>query len=156
MPHDVDLIILLAVGFGLALIFGYIAARIRLPPLIGYLVAGIVISPNTPGIVGDIHLANQLAELGVMFLMFGVGMHFSLTDLMQVRRIALPGAVLQIAVATLLGIGVSMIWGWNFGSALVFGLSLSCASTVVLLKALGDRGLINSVNGKIAVGWSCC
>ncbi|GAA5180542.1 cation:proton antiporter [Acinetobacter kookii] len=153
MPHDVDLIILLAVGFGLALIFGYIAARIRLPPLIGYLVAGIVISPNTPGIVGDIHLANQLAELGVMFLMFGVGMHFSLTDLMQVRRIALPGAVLQIAVATLLGIGVSMIWGWNFGSALVFGLSLSCASTVVLLKALGDRGLINSVNGKIAVGW---
>ncbi|OTG76158.1 sodium:proton antiporter [Acinetobacter sp. ANC 4169] len=153
MPHDVDLIILLAVGFGLALIFGYIAARIRLPPLIGYLVAGILISPNTPGVVGDIHLANQLAELGVMFLMFGVGMHFSLSDLMQVRRIALPGAVLQIAVATLLGIGVSMIWGWNFGSALVFGLSLSCASTVVLLKALGDRGLINSVNGKIAVGW---
>ncbi|NNG80775.1 cation:proton antiporter [Acinetobacter sp. ANC 5378] len=153
MPHDVDLIILLAVGFGLALIFGYIAARIRLPPLIGYLVAGIIISPNTPGIVGDIHLANQLAELGVMFLMFGVGMHFSLNDLMQVRRIALPGAVLQIAVATLLGIGVSMIWGWSFGSALVFGLSLSCASTVVLLKALGDRGLLNSVNGKIAVGW---
>ena len=153
MPHDVDLIILLAVGFGLALIFGYIAARIRLPPLIGYLVAGIIISPNTPGVVGDIHLANQLAELGVMFLMFGVGMHFSLNDLMQVRRIALPGAVLQIAVATLLGIGVSMIWGWSFGSALVFGLSLSCASTVVLLKALGDRGLLNSVNGKIAVGW---
>lgn len=153
MPHDVDLIILLAVGFGLALIFGYIAARIRLPPLIGYLVAGIIISPNTPGVVGDIHLANQLAELGVMFLMFGVGMHFSLNDLMQVRRIALPGAILQIAVATLLGIGVSMIWGWSFGSALVFGLSLSCASTVVLLKALGDRGLLNSVNGKIAVGW---
>jgi CPA2 family monovalent cation:H+ antiporter-2 len=153
VPHDVDLIILLAVGFGLALIFGYIAARIRLPPLIGYLVAGIIISPNTPGVVGDIHLANQLAELGVMFLMFGVGMHFSLNDLMQVRRIALPGAVLQIAVATLLGIGVSMIWGWSFGSALVFGLSLSCASTVVLLKALGDRGLLNSVNGKIAVGW---
>jgi CPA2 family monovalent cation:H+ antiporter-2 len=153
VPHDVDLIILLAVGFGLALIFGYIAACIRLPPLIGYLVAGIIISPNTPGVVGDIHLANQLAELGVMFLMFGVGMHFSLNDLMQVRRIALPGAILQIAVATLLGIGVSMIWGWSFGSALVFGLSLSCASTVVLLKALGDRGLLNSVNGKIAVGW---
>ena len=153
MPHDVDLIILLAVGFGLALIFGYIAARIRLPPLIGYLIAGIIISPNTPGVVGDIQLANQLAELGVMFLMFGVGMHFSLSDLMQVRRIALPGAILQIAVATLLGIGVSMMWGWSFGSALVFGLSLSCASTVVLLKALGDRGLLNSVNGKIAVGW---
>ena len=153
MPHDIDLIILLAVGFGLALVFGYIAARIRLPPLIGYLIAGIILSPNTPGIVADMHLANQLAELGVMFLMFGVGMHFSLSDLMQVRRIALPGAILQIAVATLLGIGISMMWGWSFGSALVFGLSLSCASTVVLLKALGDRGLLNSVNGKIAVGW---
>ena len=153
MPHNVDLIILLAFGFGLALIFGYLAARLRLPPLIGYLVAGIIISPNTPGIVADIQLANQLAELGVMFLMFGVGMHFSLNDLLQVRRIALPGAILQIAVATLLGIGVSMLWGWSFGSALVFGLSLSCASTVVLLKALGDRGLLNSVNGKIAVGW---
>ena len=153
MPHDVDLIILLAVGFGLALIFGYIAARLRFPPLIGYLIAGIIISPNTPGIVGDIHLANQLAELGVMFLMFGVGMHFSLNDLVQVRRIALPGAILQITVATLLGMGVSMMWDWSFGSALIFGLSLSCASTVVLLKALGDRGLLNSVNGKIAVGW---
>ncbi|WP_087090055.1 cation:proton antiporter [Acinetobacter pittii] len=153
MPHDVDLIILLAVGFGVALIFGYIAARLRLPPLIGYLITGIIISPNTPGIEADIHLANQLAELGVMFLMFGVGMHFSLKDLLLVRRIALPGAILQIAVATLLGIGVSMLWGWSFGSALVFGLSLSCASTVVLLKALGDRGLLDSVNGKIAVGW---
>ncbi|EOR04501.1 cation:proton antiporter [Acinetobacter tandoii] len=153
MPHNVDLIILLAFGFGLALVFGYLAARLRLPPLIGYLIAGIIISPNTPGIVADIQLANQLAELGVMFLMFGVGMHFSLNDLLQVRRIALPGAILQIAVATLLGIGVSMLWGWSFGSALVFGLSLSCASTVVLLKALGDRGLLNSVNGKIAVGW---
>ncbi len=153
MPHDVELIILLAVGFSLALVFGYIAARLHLPPLMGYLIAGVIISPNTPGIVADIHLANQLAELGVMFLMFGVGMHFSLNDLMQVRRIALPGAVLQIAVATLLGVGVSMMWGWSFGSALIFGLSLSCASTVVLLKALGDRGLLDSVNGKIAVGW---
>lgn len=153
MPHDVDLIILLAVGFGLALIFGYIAARLRLPPLIGYLIAGIIISPKTPGIVADITLANQLAELGVMFLMFGVGMHFSLKDLIQVRRIAVPGAILQITVATLMGIAVSMMWGWNFGAALVFGLSLSCASTVVLLKALGDRGLLESVNGKIAVGW---
>lgn len=153
MPHDVDLIVLLAVGFGVALIFGYLAARLRLPPLIGYLIAGIIISPNTPGIEADIHLANQLAELGVMFLMFGVGMHFSLNDLLLVRRIAVPGAILQIAVATLLGVGVSMLWGWSFGSALVFGLSLSCASTVVLLKALGDRGLLDSVNGKIAVGW---
>nr|WP_290443914.1 cation:proton antiporter [Acinetobacter sp. S4400-12] len=153
VPHDVELIILLAVGFSLALLFGYIAARLRLPPLIGYLVAGILISPNTPGVVGDIHLANQLAELGVMFLMFGVGMHFSLNDLMQVRRIALPGAILQIAVATLLGMGISMMWGWSFGSALIFGLSLSCASTVVLLKALSDRGVLDSINGRIAVGW---
>nr|WP_290443112.1 cation:proton antiporter [Acinetobacter towneri] len=137
----------------MALVFGYIAARLRLPPLMGYLIAGVIISPNTPGIVADIHLANQLAELGVMFLMFGVGMHFSLNDLIQVRRIALPGAILQIAVATLLGVSVSMMWGWSFGSALIFGLSLSCASTVVLLKALGDRGLLDSVNGKIAVGW---
>lgn len=153
MPHNVDLIVLLAVGFGIALFFGYIAARLRLPPLVGYLVAGIIISPNTPGIVADMQLANQLAELGVMFLMFGVGMHFSLNDLLQVRRIAIPGAILQIAAATLLGLGVAMLWGWSFGSSLVFGLSLSCASTVVLLKALGDRGLLDSVNGKIAVGW---
>ena len=114
MPHDVDLIVLLAVGFGIALIFGYIAARLRLPPLIGYLIAGIIISPNTPGVVADLALANQLAELGVMFLMFGVGMHFSLNDLMQVRRIAVPGAILQIAVATLLGMAVSIFWGWSF------------------------------------------
>lgn len=153
MPHEVDLIILLAVGFGMALIFGYLAARLKLPPLIGYLIAGIIISPNTPGIVGDLALANQLAELGVMFLMFGVGMHFSLADLLAVRRIALPGAMLQIAVATLMGISLTMWWGWSFGAALVFGLSLSCASTVVLLRALGDRGVLESVNGKIAVGW---
>jgi Kef-type K+ transport system, predicted NAD-binding component len=162
VPHDVELIILLAVGFGLALVFGYIAARLRLPPLIGYLVAGILISPNTPGVVGDVHLANQLAELGVMFLMFGVGMHFSLNDLMQVRRIALPGAVLQIAVATLLGVGVSMLWGWNFGSALIFGLSLSCASTVVLLKAWVIVACSNPLTGKLQSAgfwlkiWSWC
>ncbi len=153
MPHEVDLIILLALGFGMALVFGYLAVRLRLPPLIGYLIAGIIISPNTPGVVGDVALANQLAELGVMFLMFGVGMHFSLSDLMAVRRIALPGAMLQITVATLMGIGLSLWWGWSFGAALVFGLSLSCASTVVLLRALGDRGLLDSINGKIAVGW---
>lgn len=153
MPHDIDLIILLAIGFGFALLFGYIAARLRLPPLIGYLVAGIVISPNTPGISGDITLANQLAELGVMFLMFGVGMHFSLSDLLKVKRIAIPGAMLQIAVATLMGMALTMLWGWSFGAGLIFGLSLSVASTVVLLKALGDRGLLESVNGKIAVGW---
>ncbi|AXI02007.1 cation:proton antiporter [Aquirhabdus parva] len=153
MPHDVSLIVLLAVGFGLALVFGYIAARLRLPPLVGYLIAGILISPNTPGVVADMHLANQLAELGVMFLMFGVGMHFSFSDLLAVRRIAIPGAILQIAVATLMGMGLAALWGWSLGSGLVFGLCLSVASTVVLLRALESRGLMDSVNGRIAIGW---
>ena len=118
MPHDVDLIILLAVGFGVALFLAILPPDYDFP---SYWLShcGIIISPNTPGVEADIHLANQLAELGVMFLMFGVGMHFSLNDLLLVRRIALPGAILQIAVATLLGIGVSMLWGWSFGSALV-------------------------------------
>ena len=153
MPHDVSLIVLLAVGFGLALIFGYLAARLRLPPLVGYLIAGIIISPNTPGIIADMHLANQLAELGVMFLMFGVGMHFSISDLLAVKRIAIPGAILQTTAATLVGIGLSTLWGWKLGSGLVFGLCLSVASTVVLLRALESHGLLNSVNGRIAVGW---
>lgn len=153
MPHNVDLIVLLALGFGLALIFGYLASRLRLPPLVGYLVAGIVISPNTPGVVADIELANQLAELGVMFLMFGVGMHFSIADLKAVRKIAIPGAIVQMSVATLLGMAVSYSWGWPLGSGFVFGLCLSVASTVVLLRALEARGLLDSVNGRIAVGW---
>lgn len=153
MPHNVDLIVLLALGFGLALVFGYLASRLRLPPLVGYLVAGIVISPNTPGVVADIGLANQLAELGVMFLMFGVGMHFSIADLKAVRKIAIPGAIVQMSVATLLGMGVSYSWGWPLGSGFVFGLCLSVASTVVLLRALESRGLLDSMNGRIAVGW---
>lgn len=153
MSHDLSLIALLAAGFGLALIFGYIAARIRLPPLVGYLVAGILISPNTPGMVADMHLANQLAELGVMFLMFGVGMHFSFSDLLAVKRIAIPGAIIQIAVATLMGVGLASLWGWSLGSGLVLGLCLSVASTVVLLRALESQGLMDSVNGRIAIGW---
>lgn len=153
MPHNVDLIVLLALGFGLALVFGYLASRLRLPPLVGYLVAGIVISPNTPGVVADITLANQLAELGVMFLMFGVGMHFSIADLKAVRKIAIPGAIVQMSVATLLGMAVSYSWGWPLGSGFVFGLCLSVASTVVLLRALEARGVLDSMNGRIAVGW---
>ncbi len=153
MSHDLSLIALLAAGFGLALVFGYVAARIRLPPLVGYLVAGILISPNTPGMVADMHLANQLAELGVMFLMFGVGMHFSFSDLLAVKRIAIPGAILQIAVATLMGVGLAALWGWSLGSGLVLGLCLSVASTVVLLRALESQGLMDSVNGRIAIGW---
>ena len=153
MPHNVDLIVLLALGFGLALVFGYLASRLRLPPLVGYLVAGIVISPNTPGVTADLELANQLAELGVMFLMFGVGMHFSIADLKALRKIAIPGAIVQMSVATVLGMAVTSIWGWPLGSGFVFGLCLSVASTVVLLRALEGRGLLDSMNGRIAVGW---
>ncbi|HET7792528.1 MAG TPA: YbaL family putative K(+) efflux transporter [Rhizobacter sp.] len=153
MHHNVSLISTIAVGFGLALILGVIAARIRVPPLVGYLLAGIVIGPATPGFVADLNLAGQLAEIGVMLLMLGVGLHFSLADLLKVRRIAIPGAVLQIAVATALGMAVATWWGWSVGAALVFGLCLSVASTVVLLRALETRGVLESVNGRIAVGW---
>jgi CPA2 family monovalent cation:H+ antiporter-2 len=153
MPHDVSLISTIAAGFGLALIFGYLAARLKMPPLVGYLFAGILIGPATPGFVADVDLAAQLAEIGVMLLMLGVGLHFSLKDLLAVKRIAIPGALLQIAVATALGMGTATLWGWDLGAALVFGLALSVASTVVLLRALESRGVLESVNGQIAVGW---
>ena len=153
MPHSVPLITTIAVALGLALILGFIAARLRLPALVGYLIAGVIIGPATPGFVADLELAQQLAEIGVMLLMFGVGLHFSLSDLLAVRRIALPGAVAQIAVATALGAAVASLWGWNFGAGLVFGLALSVASTVVLLRALENRGALESINGRIAVGW---
>src|SRR5438445_5328215 len=135
MPHNVSLISTIAAGFGLALVFGYAAARLKVPPLVGYLLAGIVIGPATPGFVADADLAGQLAEIGVMLLMLGVGLHFSLADLLAVRRIAIPGALIQIAVATALGMGTALYWGWGLGAALVFGLALSVASTVVLLRA---------------------
>lgn len=153
MEHNVSLISTLAVGFGLALIFGFVAERLRLPALVGYLLAGIAIGPATPGFVADLSIASQLSEIGVMLLMFGVGLHFSFKDLMAVKRIALPGAIVQMTVATLLGMGLAMWWGWSTGAGLVFGLSLSCASTVVLLKALEARGVLESMNGRIAVGW---
>jgi len=153
MPHDVTLISTIAVGFALAFIFGFIANRLSLPPLVGYLVAGIAVGPFSPGFVADSGMAGQLAEIGVMLLMFGVGLHFSLADLMAVRRIAIPGAVGQIVVATLLGAFMTLAWGWNFGSGLVLGLSLSVASTVVLLKALEERSAVATPNGRIAVGW---
>ena len=153
MPHDVPLITTIAAALGLALIMGFVAARLKLPALVGYLIAGIIIGPATPGFVADIELSNQLAEIGVMLLMFGVGLHFSLDDLLAVRRIALPGAIVQIAVATLLGIGVTALWGWSLAAGIVFGLALSVASTVVLLRALESRGVLESVNGRIAVGW---
>ncbi len=130
-----------------------LAAGHRVPALVGYLLAGILIGPATPGFVADVHMASQLSEIGVMLLMFGVGLHFSLGDLLSVRRLAVPGAVVQMSVATLLGMGLAWWMGWGVGSGLIFGLSLSCASTVVLLKALEARGVLDSMNGRIAVGW---
>lgn len=153
MEHNISLITTIASAFGLALIFGFIAERIKLPALVGYLMAGIMIGPATPGFVADIGIASQLSEIGVMLLMFGVGLHFSVNDLLAVKRIAVPGAVVQMTLATVLGAVLAYSWGWTFGEGLIFGLSLSCASTVVLLKALESRGILDSMNGKIAVGW---
>ncbi|MFC5551546.1 YbaL family putative K(+) efflux transporter [Massilia aerilata] len=153
MHHNISLITTIAAALGFGLLFGMLAVKVRLPALVGYLAAGVLIGPATPGFVADVALASQLAEIGVMLLMFGVGLHFSLDDLLEVKGIALPGAVLQITVATLMGIGVSHLWGWGLGAGLVFGLALSVASTVVLLRALEDRGQLDSFNGRIAVGW---
>ncbi|MEH3144790.1 MAG: YbaL family putative K(+) efflux transporter [Methylobacterium frigidaeris] len=153
MPHASELIAIIALGLVFAFIGGMLAQRLRLPPLVGYLVAGIAVGPYTPGFVGNGELASQLAEVGVILLMFGVGLHFSIGDLMSVRSIALPGAVVQIVVATLMGVGLSVAWGWGLGAGLVFGLALSVASTVVLLRALEERRLLDSDKGRIAVGW---
>ena len=153
MPHDISLISTLAAGFALAMVFGFIAAKLRLPPLVGYLLAGVAIGPSTPGFVANMSLASQLAEIGVMLLMFGVGLHFSVADLLSVKRIAIPGAIVQIGVAMTMGGLTAHYWGWPLGEALVFGLCLSVASTVVLLKALEARGLLETVNGRIAIGW---
>jgi CPA2 family monovalent cation:H+ antiporter-2 len=153
MPHDISLITTIAAALGFGLIFGFIATRMKLPALVGYLAAGILIGPATPGFVADTALAGQLAEVGVMLMMFGVGLHFSIDDLWEVRRIALPGAILQITVATAMGMGLAHLWGWPIGGGLVFGLALSVASTVVLLRALEERGILDTLNGRIAVGW---
>lgn len=153
MPHSVSLINTIAAGLGLALVLGFLAARVRLPALVGYLLAGVIIGPFTPGFVADAEIAAQLAEIGVMLLMFGVGLHFSLDDLLAVRKIAVPGALVQIAVATLMGGSLALWWDWPLGAALVFGLALSVASTVVLLRALESLGLLDTYTGRIAVGW---
>ncbi len=153
MPHEIELITTIAAALGLALILGFGAVRMGLPALVGYLLAGVVIGPFTPGFVADTALAGQLAEIGVMLLMFGVGLHFSLDDLLSVKKIALPGAVVQIAVATLMGMALAWTWGWSTLAGIVFGLSLSVASTVVLLKALEGRAALATPNGRIAVGW---
>lgn len=153
MPHEMNLITTISVALGLALFCGYGVSRLKMPPLVGYLLAGILIGPSTPGFVADMEIAAQLAEIGVMLLMFGVGLHFSLDDLLSVRRIAVPGAVVQIAVATALGMVTALYWEWSIPAAFVFGISLSTASTVVLLRALETRGVLESINGRIAVGW---
>ncbi|MBC5766858.1 YbaL family putative K(+) efflux transporter [Ramlibacter albus] len=153
MEHDLPLISTIAAALGVALVFGFVAARLKLPALVGYLVAGVLIGPFTPGFVADSKIASELAEIGVMLLMFGVGLHFSINDLLAVRRIAVPGAVVQMVAATAMGWGAATLWGWSAPAALVFGISLSCASTVVLLRALEALGVLDSFNGRVAVGW---
>jgi CPA2 family monovalent cation:H+ antiporter-2 len=153
VPHELNLITTIALGFGTALVFGFIAVRLKLPPLVGYLIAGVVVGPYTRGFLADVALAGQLAEIGVMLLMFGVGLHFSLEDLAAVRRIAVPGAIVRIVTVTALGTAVAMFWGWSLGGGIVFGLALSVASTVVLLRALEAKGAVESLNGRIAIGW---
>ena len=153
MPHDTPLIATIVAGLGLAFVFGALANRFRIPPLVGYLVAGVLVGPHTPGFVADQELALELAEIGVILLMFGVGLHFSLKDLLSVRAIAVPGAVVQIGFATVLGAGLAWALGWSIGAGLVFGLALSVASTVVLLRALQERRMIETEKGRIAVGW---
>ena len=153
MVHHTPLIATLCAGLVLAFILGWIASRIRLSPLVGYLIAGIIIGPFTPGYVADQELIPQLAELGVILLMFGVGLHFSLDDLLSVKHIAIPGALAQIAAATAMGAVMAWLLGWGWGAGLVFGLALSVASTVVLLRALEERRLVETPRGKIAVGW---
>ena len=153
MHHSLPLITTLVGSLVLAFIFGMLAHRLRLSPMVGYLIAGVLCGPFTPGYVADSQIAPELAELGVILLMFGVGLHFSLTDLMAVKRIAVPGAIGQIAIATLLGVGLASLLGWPLLAASVFGLSLSVASTVVLLRALEARNMLESPEGKIAVGW---
>jgi CPA2 family monovalent cation:H+ antiporter-2 len=153
MPHSISLITTIAAALGLAMVLGFVVARLKMPPLVGYLIAGIVIGPATPGFVADVDLARQLAEIGVMLLLFGVGLHFSLEDLLAVRRVVVPGAVVQMCISAALGIAVALFWGWTPGAAVVFGLALSVASTVVVLRELEAGRVLQSINGRIAIGW---
>ncbi|MFM5878238.1 YbaL family putative K(+) efflux transporter [Aeromonas sanarellii] len=153
MDHSLPLITTLVGGLVLAYLFGMLASRLRVSPMVGYLAAGVVCGPFTPGYVADLQLAPELAEIGVILLMFGVGLHFSLKDLLSVKHIAIPGAIVQITLATLLGLGLSQLLGWSLTAGLVFGLALSTASTVVLLRALESRGQIDTKEGRIAIGW---
>ncbi len=153
MEHGLTLITTLTAAFGFAMLFGFIAERLKVPSLVGYLLSGIIISPSTPGFVADVNLATQLSEIGVMLLMFGVGLHFSLADILRVKYVAVMGAVGQMAASTIVTMVISHLWGYSWGEALVFGVCLSCASTVVLLKALEAKGLLQTLDGQITVGW---
>ncbi|MFL5578336.1 MAG: cation:proton antiporter [Gemmatimonadaceae bacterium] len=153
MTHDTAIVATLAAAFALAFVLGLLAMRLRLPPLVGYLLAGVALGPYSGGPTADVGLAGQLAEIGVILLMFGVGLHFSVKELLAVRRIVVPGALAQMAVATLLGAAVAGAWGWGTGARLVYGLALSVASTVVVLRALEERGLLDSTAGRVSVGW---
>lgn len=153
IAHELPLVSTIAVGFTAAFVCGFIASKFRLSPIVGYLVAGILIGPFTPGVVADTHIAEQLSELGILLLMFGVGLHFSIKDLLSVWRIAVPGAIAQIAAATLMGLAVSACWGWSLQAGMMLGLALSVASTVVLLRALEEHHLLQTTNGNIAIGW---
>jgi len=153
LPHETALIATMSVALALAFVGGFLATQLRLPAIVGYLLAGVAVGPFTPGFVADLGLAPQLAEVGVILLMFGVGIHFSLRDLLAVRSLAIPGAIGQSAAATLLAIGLAIWWGWGFQAGLVLGLAISVASTVVLLRALIEADLLETTSGKIAVGW---
>ena len=154
VQHDLPLISTLATGLSLAFVFGLIASKLRISPIVGYLLAGVVIGPYTPGFIGNIEIANELSEIGIVLLMFGVGLHFSMKDLMEVRKIALPGAIVQMGAAIAMGAGLAYyFWDWPLHSGIMFGLALSVASTVVLLRALEEHNLLQSMNGRIAIGW---
>jgi monovalent cation:H+ antiporter-2, CPA2 family len=153
MPHDLDLILTLTGGLAAALVFGFVSRRLRLSPIVGYLVAGIAVGPFTPGFVAHGGIAEQFAEVGVILLMFGVGLHFHVRELLAVRRIAIPGAIFQSAIATALGVGLTTAFGWELAHGIVFGLAISVASTVVLLRVLADNDALHTPSGHIAVGW---
>ena len=153
MDHNITVITTIAAAFIAALCLGFLAEKIKVPALVGYLVAGIVIGPGTPGYIADTNIAAQLSEIGIMLLMFGVGLHFSPSELLSVKRVAVPGALIQRAVTTSVGAGIAWFWGWGLAPSVIFGLCLACASTVVLLKSLEVRGELDSMGGRIAVGW---
>lgn len=151
--HDLPLVSTIAVGLSMAFVCGFIASKLRISPLVGYVIAGIIVGPHSPGFVADLDIAEQLSEIGIVLLLFGVGLHFSIQDFMEVRKIASIGAITRIAIITAAGIGISSLWGWDFSTGLIFGLSLSVASTVILLRALEEHGLLQTITGKIAIGW---